>query len=168
MEQLRGVNPVKLEGKSAHRIQCVHEDPANNNSGVLSYFQSGISHNDLRAELVNELLMQVLTQPFFNELRTDQQLGYAVFAQCCNYRSVMGYRFVIQSDKYCPEYIINQINEFIVKKRQYLKEISDADFEQARASVMTRISVKDINLYAMAGRYYGEIVAHTYNFESQN
>ena len=105
------------------------DDPTNENSAIITYYETGVTFSDLKLELVNQVVMQVLQQPFFNELRTNQQLGYVVDARVLSNRHVVGYRFLVQSDKHSSEYLHNCVNQFIISKRKEINEISDADFE---------------------------------------
>jgi len=41
-------------------------------------------------KLIAEMIMQYLNEPFFNDLRTNQQLGYVVFSRIINTRDVIG------------------------------------------------------------------------------
>ena len=54
----------------------------------------------MRLGLVNAIVMQYLSEPFFDELRTKQQLGYVVSSREAATRNVIGNRFLIQSPKH--------------------------------------------------------------------
>ena len=51
-----------------------------------------------------ELAMQILKEPCFNVLRTQEQLGYIVFSGVRRANGVQGLRFIVQSEKsrMCP------------------------------------------------------------------
>jgi len=63
------------------------------------------------------VLAQMLNEPFFNQLRTQQQLGYVVFSRATNQRDVLGIQFAVQSPTRSCEYIVNCINKFLVDMR---------------------------------------------------
>ena len=46
-----------------------------------------------------ELAMQILKEPCFNVLRTQEQLGYIVFSGVRRSHGVQGLRFIVQSEK---------------------------------------------------------------------
>lgn len=46
-----------------------------------------------------ELATQILKEPCFNVLRTQEQLGYIVFSGVRRAHSVQGLRFIVQSEK---------------------------------------------------------------------
>jgi len=167
-DSISGSNPVRVAAGDYHRINMPLTDAANENSALISYFETGISSESLKNELTGKLVMQVMQQPFFNDLRTNQQLGYVVDARQIESRHVMGYRFLIQSAAHSAEYCIGCINKFLLDNRKVFQELSDTDFEQAREAINIDISEKDINLSIEASRLYNEICVHTYVFDRQD
>jgi len=95
VESLSGIKTALIAPGKCHRVTVPLDDPTNENSAIISFFETGVSHKDIKSELINLVIMQFMTQPFFNELRTNQQLGYVVDARAINNRHVMGYRFLV-------------------------------------------------------------------------
>lgn len=87
---LTKVNPAKIEGATSHLVEIGLEDKANENSCVLTYYEVGKETADHKVQLTNQVLMQYLNEPFFNDLRTKQQLGYVVFSRAVSTRDVAG------------------------------------------------------------------------------
>jgi len=48
-------------------------------------------------KLTNAIIMQYIDVPFFDDLRTKQQLGYVVAARVRSSRDVVGNIFLVQS-----------------------------------------------------------------------
>ena len=111
--------------------------------------------------------MQYLSEPFFDDLRTKQQLGYVVFSRHEDIRDVLGCQFLIQSSHKSCEYLINCINIFLVQTRETIKNITDEIVVVQKQAVHTQIAEKDINLNRENGRYWNEIASHQYEFERQ-
>jgi len=89
-------------------------DEKNLNSAFISYFQVKIDPPfDIQQELMLSLVVKYISQPFFNELRTKQQLGYATFCLNYSFKGIYGLLFLIQSDKHSNEYCIHQTNLFL-------------------------------------------------------
>jgi len=95
------LNPVKIEGLADLRTIAIEdglsflieqplEDKTNENSCTVTYYEVGVQGDDLKQKLTNSIVMQLLSEPFFNELRTQQQLGYVVFSRAVNMRDVVG------------------------------------------------------------------------------
>lgn len=48
-------------------------DTTNENSCLITYYEVGArDSDDLKLSLTNSIMMQMLSEPFFNELRTQQ------------------------------------------------------------------------------------------------
>ena len=113
LEDLADVRVVALEASTAFLVEEPLTDVANENSCTLTYFEVG--PHTMRLGLVNAIVMQYLSEPFFNELRTQQQLGYVVSSRESATRNVLGNRFLIQSPKHACEYLVHKINDFLVE-----------------------------------------------------
>lgn len=64
---------------------------------VEMYLQLGLEER--RANMLLELATQILKEPCFNVLRTQEQLGYIVFSGVRRAHGVQGLRFIVQSEK---------------------------------------------------------------------
>ena len=84
--------------------------------------------------------MQYLSEPFFDDLRTKQQLGYVVFSRHEDIRDVLGCQFLIQSSHKSCEYLINCINIFLVQTRETIKNITDEIVDVQKQAVHTQIA----------------------------
>jgi len=66
------------EGKTyIHRMKGLN--PAETNSATVNYYQMGLA--DIRGTAVLDLFSQIIREPLFSQLRTKEQLGYAVGGQ---------------------------------------------------------------------------------------
>jgi len=66
-------------------------DESNENSCLIAYYEAGLSDStNKKLKLTNRVVMQFLQEPFFNELRTKQQLGYVVMCRPMVNRDVHG------------------------------------------------------------------------------
>lgn len=93
------------------RIDFPVEDPTNENSCLVSYFQQGLIHaDDIKAAKFMDLTCQFLDEPTFNQLRTIEQLGYVVFTRCNSTRDVQGLQFCVQSPQKCCSHIRNSLD----------------------------------------------------------
>ena len=64
---------------------------------VEMYLQLGLEEK--RTNMLLELGTQILKEPCFNVLRTQEQLGYIVFSGVRRAHGVQGLRFIVQSEK---------------------------------------------------------------------
>ena len=74
------------------------------------YLQCGLE--EIRANMLLELSTQMLKEPCFNVLRTQEQLGYIVFSGVRRAHGVQGMRFIVQSEK-PPAYVDARIEAFL-------------------------------------------------------
>lgn len=59
-----------------------------------------------------ELLLQIISEPCFDILRTKEQLGYMVFSGMRRSNGVQGLRVIVQSDRH-PKYVDCRVEVFI-------------------------------------------------------
>jgi insulysin len=83
---LSGANFLFCADNEVHATHCVE-----------TYLQLGLE--DKRSNMLLELAMQILKEPCFNVLRTQEQLGYIVFSGVRRAHGVQGLRFIVQSEK---------------------------------------------------------------------
>ncbi|BFG33742.1 hypothetical protein CerSpe_200160 [Prunus speciosa] len=95
---------------------------------------------------VIDLLIEIIWEPLFNQLRTKEQLGYIV--ECgprITYR-VFGFIFYVQSSEYSPVYLQERIDNFINGLEELLEGIDDDLFENYRSGLMAGLLEKDLSL----------------------
>lgn len=81
-----GANFLFCSDNDVHATHCVE-----------TYLQLGLEEK--RSNMLLELAMQILKEPCFNVLRTQEQLGYIVFSGVRRANGVQGLRFIVQSEK---------------------------------------------------------------------
>jgi len=65
--------------------------------------------------------MSLLNEPFFNQLRNKEQLGYIVQAMFDGRNKGLAGHVMVQSNKYGPEYLESRIN-FVLNDLAQMKE----------------------------------------------
>ena len=111
---------------------------------------------------------QILSQPFYTQLRTEQQLGYIVFASHLPFMDVPGTAFVIQSPNTQPGPILGKIDNFIATFADTLATMDDATFEQHKAALVSKVLEKDTRLTDRSDRYWQEIDRANFNFDTRD
>lgn len=56
------------------------EEPNKENTNAAAYVVFQVGSRDRKDRVAAELLSQLIEQPFYDQLRTQQQLGYLVFS----------------------------------------------------------------------------------------
>ena len=153
-----------------HRIDRTVPDSNNENSCFISLFQKCLDDGSTegRIDLLNKLVMQYLSEPTFDQLRTKEQLGYVVFTRQKITRDIQSAYFLIQSPGSNCEHIRKRMDIHLEKMRKKVREISDEDFSKVVGSVMTDIAEKDKNLIEAHTRMLNELAEHAYLFNRQD
>ena len=153
---------VKLESGTSlvRELEVDHED-----SAITIYLQGDDKEIDSRAAFI--LLTQILSSPFYNDLRTEKQLGYIVFATGNGLLEVPGISFVVQSPVADPAVLEQQAEEFLKNYAYTLERMSEEKFQAHKSGLLTRILDEDKTLFDLSDRYWTEIDRHHYQFDSR-
>ncbi len=112
----------------------------------------------------NMLLDQMLHEPAFDQLRTKEQLGYAVFAGGKTSYTTIAFRFIIQSEKN-PKFLDSRIEAFLLSYADTLANMSSTDFESHKRSLIVKRLEKPKNLMQESSRLWNQIHAEYYDFD---
>ncbi|XDG00719.1 hypothetical protein ABKA04_000334 [Annulohypoxylon sp. FPYF3050] len=145
-------------------FQKVLRDPANVNHCIEYYLHIG-DKGDRLVRAKTQLLDQIIHEPAFDQLRTKEQLGYVVFSGLRSSATTYGFRFIIQSER-TSEYLESRIDSFLATQTTSLENMSDADFESHKRSVIIKRLEKLKNLDQETGRHWAQINNEYYDFEA--
>lgn len=90
ISDLPTVNMLKIEMGKSYQLDLPLKDEKNENACVLSYYQVGVVKMNIKLAMIYDVIMQFLNEPFFDDLRTKQQLGYVVFSRAWAQRDIQG------------------------------------------------------------------------------
>ncbi|KAJ1956481.1 metalloprotease, partial [Linderina pennispora] len=139
-------------------------DEGNVNSGVDMSVYAGTSQN-LRERALLDLTSLIVTEPYFNQLRTKEQLGYIAYSSDRKYHGgPMALRFLVQSESN-PIYVTMRIERFLKNFRQRIVDMTQEDFERYVNSVIVKKEEKLKNLFEETSRFWRHICAGYYEFE---
>lgn len=153
---------VKLPGAKQYVRQLEIDHP---DSAITIYVQGANRSYPTRAMI--SLTAQILSSPFYNDLRTDKQLGYIVVAASMPLLEVPGMVFVVQSPIADPIELENHIERFISGYYESVARMSETDFEKHKQGLLARILEKEKRLRARSNRYWTELDRENYNFDSR-
>ena len=105
-----------------------------------------------------------LKAKYFEELRSNQQLGYATFALTRTIRGVYFLVFCIQSDVKGCDYIRIKTREFLDQTKKDLEEMTEEKFDEIRAGCVAEIVEPPKKLEVKFDDDMDEIKQHTYAF----
>lgn len=125
-------------------------------SAIVIYFQADDTSIQSRATL--NLLSQAISSPFFQSLRTQQQLGYVVQAGAMGILKVGALTLTIESPVADPLVLEQRITEFLGTFASMLASLNDAQFNGMKDSLVSELRQLPQRLDELSGRYWGDIL----------
>jgi len=136
---------------------------ANTNSSVEIILQMGAL--DLETNSTLALFAHLLREPAFNQLRTEEQLGYIVHSSIkTSGDHIKGILILVQSDSFNPYHVEERIEIFLAKFRQRILDMSESDFQTFVDTVVASFLEKNKNLGEESSRYWHVILNKTFDF----
>ena len=108
-----------------------------NNSCFFRQYVLGEDSPQIRA--VSKIIGKALQQPFFTEMRTNQQLGYIVWSYTNNLDETHYLNFLIQSGVYPADELNRRADEFIMSSSEILNSMDSETFQQLVDSVIEEL-----------------------------
>jgi len=71
IEDLPPIRTIALDEGHSFLLERELEDKTNENSCIITYYELGLNGEDQKLYLTNLIIMQFLSEPFFNDLRTQ-------------------------------------------------------------------------------------------------
>ena len=137
-----------------------------NNSCFFRMYEIGKDSPETRA--LASLIGKAVEQPFYTEMRTNQQLGYIVASYPMNYDETYYLNFLIQSGDYPADELNNRANTFISSTPKIIKELTDETFQQLIDSAVERLERKPKSISERAMKNKNLIFEHNRDFERDN
>ncbi|MEE4299687.1 MAG: insulinase family protein [Pseudomonadales bacterium] len=113
------------------------------------------------------LLAHMMSAPYFNDLRTERQLGYVVTAQPWIQANTPGVIFLVQSPVAPANAIEAATAAFLDSFRADLATMSEAEFEAERAGLLSSVLEADKNLGDRSNRLWTDLDAGLETFDSR-
>jgi len=133
-----------------------------NDRGLLFYIQG--QDSSLAEEAQLRLLSQLQSAAFFHELRTQQQLGYAVFSNYLPLMQQPGVFYFIQSPDTEPDALAAAIEAFLRSDLKRLEQLPKSDFIEHQQSLISHLRQADKRLSQRAEGFWREIGHHRNDF----
>ena len=154
----------------AHEIPEIittHPNSKEKSNSVTIFYYMGeldmMKPPDIINNIIGVLGTRILSQSFFDDLRTKKQLGYLVNMGMSAYRNKYYVTQKIQSDK-PVDFILENINEFNSNVEKYLM---DSEFEEYIESIKQELLEPEYSLSDKVTKYLPEITSHEYIFDRQ-
>jgi secreted Zn-dependent insulinase-like peptidase len=151
---------VKLAAKAPVQHTIVSKDE---NHVIMWYLQHKTKNYDTMAKTL--LLAKMLEGPYFQKLRVEKQLGYALNANPMFLNKVSGLVFWIQSAKTTPDGLKNEIQSFINEFQQQLAMMDEAKIATYRQAIINDMEQPPQTLSDQTSRWWAPIERKDYEFD---
>ncbi|MBT3144057.1 insulinase family protein [Neptunomonas phycophila] len=153
---------VKIESEEqfTQAVPVKHKDHA-----VVQYLQAANATEKEAAAVT--LINEIFSAPFYSQLRTEQQLGYIVFASPMTIRKQPGMALVVQSPSTDIQVIKERMDAFMQAFTQQLKELDETTLNRFKASVLARINDQDRQLSDSTNRFWRDIDNQALSFDKR-
>lgn len=135
-------------------------------SAISVYFQG--SNTSFSNSAKFKLLAYILSSPFFQDLRTEKQLGYVVFSAPLPIMKVPGIVFTVQSPSADPIVLEKSVEDFLKNYAAHIVAMTDEAFERYKRGLLTRILFKEKSLSERTARYWTEVNNGYHDFDSRD
>jgi secreted Zn-dependent insulinase-like peptidase len=152
---------VKLQPtqRVVQELEIPHDDSA------IVIYQQG-PDDTLRTRAILNLLASLLNAPFYDSLRTEQQLGYIVNVSTLPILDVSGLVFYIESPVADPLLLEERINAFLQGYVATLDALPQESFDGTKQGVLTNLRQPPRRLEALGSRYWSDILIEEYDRDS--
>ena len=138
-----------------NRISRLEPNTNDENSAAAFYFQ--LPSRKIEDYLLMEILADAIEQPFYNDLRTKQQLGYIVYSGVRAREGIYSLAFIAQSSLIDGAELVRRVETFLQSYLPTLLGMSDSTFEEYRQGILVRKEEPDQRLTIQAGKFWSEI-----------
>ncbi len=152
-----------LEMEYSEDIQYVN-DLLVNNSCFFRQYVIGKDSPVIRAKAM--VIDKVLQQPFYTEMRTNQQLGYIVWSYTRNIKETYYLNFLIQSGVYPADELDRRADNFIaVSAADNFEKMEDPIFNQIIESCIEQLEKNPMSISEKATKYKTAIFEYDLNYK---
>lgn len=155
----KGLVDLRKLPSHVHYVDCQHSDDA-----VVLYFQG--PSDGIRDTVLTILLEQLISTPFFNQMRTEKQLGYLVGSGYLPYNQHPGLAFYIQSPNKTAAELHTAIQQFLTEFAINIIRYEEI-WSQLKSGVKRQLSENDAHLSMKSQRLWMAIGNKDFHFEYQ-
>ncbi|MDO4699055.1 MAG: insulinase family protein, partial [Pasteurellaceae bacterium] len=130
--------------QSQRKLNFTKAIPHEDNALIMSYFPNG--YDELQGRSLSALLRSIVSRWYFDDLRTDKQLGYVVYATNAKVGKTYGLQFAVQSPTASPQSIMQHNERFFGESLAKLNAMPADEFEKYRHSLIEKLEHKPESL----------------------
>ena len=146
----------------SHAIAVEHSD-----SVLIQYIQA--DNESIKERAVVGLLSQMMSAPFYNQLRTERQLGYVVSAFAMPINRVAGFAMLVQSPVATVKSLKAEFKQFNRAFSQQVENLTNEELEKHKRALLVNLEKSPDNLSELKARHLQSISLgyHSFDFHQQ-
>ncbi len=130
--------------QSNRKLNFVKNVPNEDNALSIAYMSKG--YEELAGFVRASLLQNIISRWYFDDLRTNKQLGYVVSATNSKIGKTSGLRFMVQSPNSTPKMIMEHNQRFFGESLAKLQALTEEEFSKFKASLVNKLERKPESL----------------------
>lgn len=146
-EKVCQIRSVRLEKQEKFFFEHFIEEERQNNSSLSLFLQNPNDPPLLEDYLLCQLLVDILKEPFFSQLRTEEQLGYIVSSSSVDDRGIFSLCFIVQSERKSSHFLAERVEDFLKKQKEEILAVEEEKFEKFKKSLGVKVGEKDLNIF---------------------
>ncbi|WP_338041433.1 insulinase family protein [Marinomonas foliarum] len=171
-DRLTPREPLEIETKELSAQQKHHYQFNSTSSDcVVLYTLIDTSGQNTQKAIIEKayfaILKKLISSPFYQELRTNQQLGYIVGAQDLSIRKTPILGLLIQSPNKDTLTLVTAMEDFIQEQKERLPNLSDEEFYQAKNALLSELKMTAKNLSDNALNEWHQIAKPAPDFQTK-
>lgn len=123
--------------------------------------------DSITGRVTSHLLYNIISPWFYDQLRSNEQLGYAVFALPIGLGDSYGVGFLIQSNQYDPAYLYQRYQAFYPTALDKLNGLTESEFNQYKQSLINELSMSPQTLDEEFDHYSSDFSQSKFTFDSR-
>ncbi|TKI05927.1 pitrilysin [Martelella alba] len=147
---------------------AVIDKTGNSTDAALSAAYVPAGYDRYQSAANSYLLSQIVESWFYQQLRTQEQLGYAIFMTPISIGEQDGIEFVLQSGTRPPAYLYERYQAFFAGVEKRLRAMPQSEFEQYKQAVIAQLQQPPQTLSEEAGQYVGDMEEDNLAFDTQD
>eukprot|EP01112_Ceratiomyxa_fruticulosa_P016038 TRINITY_DN4811_c0_g1_i2.p1 TRINITY_DN4811_c0_g1~~TRINITY_DN4811_c0_g1_i2.p1 ORF type:complete len:988 (+),score=198.79 TRINITY_DN4811_c0_g1_i2:178-3141(+) len=155
-------NGNKKQKSGYYLRKIVVPNPDDTNSSTYCVYVVG-TESSLRRALL-DVVVQLVFEPSFSQLRTKEQLGYVVQRSNFLLGNVMAFKIGVQSGTKEPVFLETRIENFLLTFFETLVNMPEENIQSAIQSVITKREEKPHTFSKLPKKYWSQIIENHGNF----
>ncbi len=147
---------------SLEDLNSVYTVNDHNDIAITHLYQA---ENNLQSYVIASLVSRLIQPGFFEDLRTENQLGYIVYERFAPSQRVPFIKFGVQSPSHSCKDVDGHILRYIGDQATWLESLSDEKITQAKKVMLDQLLHPFTSMGSKYSFYWSEILNQHYNFE---